>query len=94
MVPPLDILPILCPLAANRMAELSRRRSQLVREAFRLQFVGLFVVLPCSQFPFYYFVLLSYHGTRDNVRCLKNGECVSLSGTHLGHNLVRLGTPC
>ena len=23
----------------------------------------------------------------DNVRCLKNGECVSLIGTHLGHNL-------
>eukprot|EP00468_Gymnochlora_sp_CCMP2014_P012465 CAMPEP_0167757394 /NCGR_PEP_ID=MMETSP0110_2-20121227/9900_1 /TAXON_ID=629695 /ORGANISM="Gymnochlora sp., Strain CCMP2014" /LENGTH=165 /DNA_ID=CAMNT_0007643577 /DNA_START=54 /DNA_END=551 /DNA_ORIENTATION=+ len=23
----------------------------------------------------------------DDVRCLKNGECVSLAGTHLGHNL-------
>jgi len=23
----------------------------------------------------------------ENVRCLANGECVSLSGTHLGHNL-------
>ena len=23
----------------------------------------------------------------DNVRCLPNGECVSLDGTHLGHNL-------
>jgi hypothetical protein len=23
----------------------------------------------------------------DNVRCLKDGECVSLTGTHLGHNL-------
>ena len=23
----------------------------------------------------------------DNVRCLKNGECVSIHGTHLGHNL-------
>merc|ERR1712087_183715 len=23
----------------------------------------------------------------DNVRCLQNGECVSLVGTHLGHNL-------
>ena len=23
----------------------------------------------------------------DNVRCLANGECVSLVGTHLGHNL-------
>ena len=23
----------------------------------------------------------------DNVRCLRNGECVSLVGTHLGHNL-------
>eukprot|EP01084_Bolivina_argentea_P203942 348237_1 len=23
----------------------------------------------------------------DNVRCLKNGECVSLGGTHLGHNI-------
>ncbi|KAG7365162.1 hypothetical protein IV203_038365 [Nitzschia inconspicua] len=23
----------------------------------------------------------------ENVRCLKNGECVSLTGTHLGHNL-------
>ncbi len=23
----------------------------------------------------------------DNVRCLKNGETVSLDGTHLGHNL-------
>ena len=23
----------------------------------------------------------------DNVRCLKNGECVSVDGTHLGHNL-------
>jgi hypothetical protein len=22
----------------------------------------------------------------DNVRCLKNGECVSITGTHLGHN--------
>jgi hypothetical protein len=24
----------------------------------------------------------------DDVRCLKNGECVSTTGTHLGHNLV------
>ena len=23
----------------------------------------------------------------DNVRCLKDGECVSVDGTHLGHNL-------
>ena len=23
----------------------------------------------------------------DNVRCLGNGECVSVDGTHLGHNL-------
>lgn len=23
----------------------------------------------------------------DNVRCLRDGECVSLTGTHLGHNL-------
>lgn len=23
----------------------------------------------------------------DKVRCLRNGECVSLAGTHLGHNL-------
>jgi hypothetical protein len=23
----------------------------------------------------------------DNVRCLRNGECVSVTGTHLGHNL-------
>ena len=23
----------------------------------------------------------------DNVRCLANGECVALDGTHLGHNL-------
>jgi peptide methionine sulfoxide reductase MsrB len=23
----------------------------------------------------------------DNVRCLPDGECVSLAGTHLGHNL-------
>lgn len=23
----------------------------------------------------------------DQVRCLRNGECVSLAGTHLGHNL-------
>ena len=23
----------------------------------------------------------------DNVRCLKNGEVVSVDGTHLGHNL-------
>lgn len=23
----------------------------------------------------------------DNVRCLKNGEAVSVDGTHLGHNL-------
>ena len=23
----------------------------------------------------------------ENVRCLKNGECVSVDGTHLGHNL-------
>jgi hypothetical protein len=23
----------------------------------------------------------------DNVRCLKDGECVSTTGTHLGHNL-------
>ena len=23
----------------------------------------------------------------DNVRCLKDGECVSIDGTHLGHNL-------
>jgi len=23
----------------------------------------------------------------DDCRCLKNGEAVSLSGTHLGHNL-------
>jgi len=23
----------------------------------------------------------------ENVRCLKNGEAVSLDGTHLGHNL-------
>lgn len=23
----------------------------------------------------------------ENVRCLRNGECVSLDGTHLGHNL-------
>lgn len=23
----------------------------------------------------------------DYVRCLKNGECISTSGTHLGHNL-------
>jgi len=23
----------------------------------------------------------------DDTRCLKNGECVSLAGTHLGHNL-------
>jgi peptide methionine sulfoxide reductase MsrB len=23
----------------------------------------------------------------ENVRCLKNGECISTTGTHLGHNL-------
>lgn len=23
----------------------------------------------------------------DTVRCLKNGECISVTGTHLGHNL-------
>lgn len=23
----------------------------------------------------------------ENVRCLSDGECVSLSGTHLGHNI-------
>ena len=23
----------------------------------------------------------------ENVRCLKDGECVSVDGTHLGHNL-------
>ena len=23
----------------------------------------------------------------DNVRCLRNGECVTLDGIHLGHNL-------
>ena len=23
----------------------------------------------------------------DNVRCLRDGECVSITGTHLGHNL-------
>jgi peptide methionine sulfoxide reductase MsrB len=26
-------------------------------------------------------------GEWDYVRCLKNGECISTSGTHLGHNL-------
>lgn len=28
-----------------------------------------------------------YEVNWENVRCLKNGECVSLDGTHLGHNL-------
>jgi peptide methionine sulfoxide reductase MsrB len=23
----------------------------------------------------------------DSVRCLKDGECVSVTGTHLGHNI-------
>ena len=28
----------------------------------------------------------------DNVRCLEDGECVSIDGTHLGHNLPSGGT--
>ena len=72
------------------MAELSRRRSQLVRGTLRLvygsaaSFVDL-LVLTIANPP----ASSCFSIARDYVRCLKNGECVSVSGTHLGHNLVR-----
>jgi hypothetical protein len=67
MVPPLEILPVLCHFAANRMAELPRRGSQLVREALRIGFGGLSVLLPELTIPTVLLRLVSlprYQGER------------------------------
>lgn len=61
---------------------LSRRRSKLGKFLFADTSMALYMHVLCSHLDSIVPLWL-----QEYVRCLRDGEAVSVSGTHLGHNL-------